>query len=121
MNLKCQQAQELVQGLKLGVGQECCADPKDFARVTSDSSFCGRDVMLLWWQFSIVMAVATHLAPDNMAPKAQGSTQSTPHPESPARMWRNPGEEGVLALYLLEASLAVAVSPQVYYRGSSKG
>lgn len=45
-------------------------------------------------------AVDTHLATDEMAPKAQGSTQSlsTPHPASPARDVEKHWVEGLVAL-----------------------
>lgn len=52
--------------------------------------------------------IATHLASDEMAPKARGSSQSTPHPTCAARDVERHWVEGALALCLAdEASFAV--------------
>lgn len=107
MNWKCKQAQELTLNGYWGVVRECCSYPKSFAfhvtlyAVLSDSSFFWSDLnLLLWWWFSMATAVDTHLATDEMASKAQGSTQSlsTPHPASPARDVEKHWVEGLVAL-----------------------
>lgn len=116
MNLKCKQAQELTLDGNWGVECGCCYCPKSFAFqfltpksfafyvkvcvVLSDFLFWSDLNLLLWWWLSMATAVATHLASNQMAPKAQGSAQSlsTPHSASPAKDVEKHWAVGVVAL-----------------------
>lgn len=104
--MKRKQAQELPLDGNCGVEWGCCSYPKSFAFhvkvsvVLSDFLFWSDLNLLLWSWLCMATAVATHLASNEMAPKAQGSAQSlgSPHPAHPAKDVGKHWAAGVVAL-----------------------
>lgn len=103
--MKRKQAQELTLDGNCGA-ERGCSYPERFAFhvkvcvVLSDLLFWSDLRLLLWWWLCMATAVATRLASNEMAPKAQGSTQSlgTPHPARPAKDVGKHWAAGVVAL-----------------------